>query len=469
MKKTTRSYPSVRVDAAPVAAVGSAGGVLLTTTAEVTGLSRALREGLSLWRKPLAVHDPGKVLTDLAVTLALGGDCLSDAAVIRSEPGIYGRVASEATVSRTIATLARDAGRVLAAVAAARKSARAVAWAAAGHDAPNHAATAADPLIVDLDATLITAHSEKEQAAPTFKRGFGFHPLCAFLDHGPTGTGEALAIELRKGNAGSNTAADHIEVTRQALAAIPGIDASRPGRKVMIRTDGGGGTKAFLAWLTRRTVSYSIGFTLPDSMDALYRLVPEFAWQAAIDADGDVRKGAGVVDLTDVLRSHDHLDGWPEKMRIIVRRERPHPGAQLRFSDVDGYRLTAFATNVARGQLADLELRHRRRARCEDRIRIAKDSGLRNLPLRGFDQNRIWCAVVMLAGDVTAWTQLLAVASEHPARRWEPKRLRLRLFTIPATLARHGRRVILHVKDTAPWADVVVTGHGRLLELAAPT
>ncbi len=204
-------------------------------------------------------------------------------------------------------------------------------------------------------------------------------------------------------------------------------------------------------------------------MDALYRLVPETAWQAAVDADGEIRDGAGVVDLSDILRTHDHLKGWPEQMRVIVRRERPHPGAQLRFSDVDGYRLTAFATNVARGQLADLELRHRRRARCEDRIRIAKDSGLRNLPLKGFDQNRIWCALVMLATDLTAWTQLLAVTSEHPARRWEPKRLRLRLFTIPATLARHGRRVILHVKDTAPWADVVVTGHGRLLELATPT
>lgn len=313
MKKTTQSYPSVRVDAALVSAAGSAGGVLLTTTADVTGLSRALREGLSPWRKPLAVHDPAKVLTDLAVTLALGGDCLSDAALIRSEPRIYGRVASEAIVSRTITTLSRDATTVLSAVAAARKTARAAAWALAGQDAPNHVATAANPLIVDLDATLITAHSDKEQAAPTFKRGFGFHPLCAFLDHGPTGTGEALAIVLPEGNAGSNTAADHIAVTQQALAAIPGIDASRPGRKVMIRADGGGGTKTFPAWLTARTVAYSIGFTLPDTMDTLYRLVPEHAWQAAIDADGEIRDGAGLVDLTDILHTRDHRRGGRRK------------------------------------------------------------------------------------------------------------------------------------------------------------
>ena len=468
MKKASGFYPSVRVDSAPVAAVGSAGGVLLTKTAELTGVSAAMREALSAWRKPTAVHDRGKVLTDVAVALALGGDCLADAAIIRAEEGLFGAVASDATVSRTISALAKDAERVLAAVAAARKAARAQAWAMAGDDAPNHAVSVDDPLIVDLDATLVTAHSEKEQAAPTFKRGYGFHPLCAFLDHGPDGTGEALALRLRPGNAGSNTAADHIAITRDALAALPSISASRPGRKVLIRADGGGGTKEFLGWLTRRGVSYSIGFTLPDRMPVLYQGVPEQAWQAAVDADGDVRDGAGVVDLTGVLRFQGHLDGWPAGMRVIVRRERPHPGAQLRFDDVDGYRLTAFATNAVRGQLAVLELRHRRRARCEDRIRIAKDTGLRNLPLQGFDQNRIWCALVMLATDLTAWTQLLAIAPEHSARRWEPKRIRLRLFTIPATLARHGRRVLLHVKDTAPWADLVVSGHHRLNRLTRP-
>ncbi|WP_295697085.1 IS1380 family transposase [Lapillicoccus sp.] len=478
MKKTTGFYPPVRVDSAPVAAVGSAGGVLLTTAAEVTGLSAALRDGLSPWRKPTAVHDPGKVLTDLSMTLALGGDCLADAAVIRSEPGIYGRVASEATVSRTITALAGDADRVLAAVAAARKVARARAWELAGEHAPNHGVTADDPLVVDLDATLVTAHSDKEQAAPNFKRGYGFHPLCAFVDHGSDGTGETLAIRLRPGNAGSNTATDHIAVTREALAGLPGINPSRPGRKVMIRSDGGGGTKEFLGWLAQRGLSYSIGFTLPATTPALYRTVPAEAWQAAVNADRDVREGADVVDLTDLLNFHGHLKGWPVGMRVIVRRERPHPGAQLRFDmfkHVDGYRLTAFATNAVRAkgrQLADLELRHRRRARCEDRIRIAKDTGLRNLPLYGFDQNRVWCALVMLATDLTAWTQLLAFTPEHPARRWEPKRIRLRLFTIPATLAHHARRVLLHIKDTAPWSDLTVTGHARLtdlVELAAPT
>lgn len=259
----TGFYPFVRVDTAPVAAVGSAGGVLLTKTADLSGMSTALGGALGRWRKPMAVHDPGKILSDLALTLALGGDCLADIALLRSEPGIYGPVASEATVSRMISALAADADRVLAAISVARKAARSRAWELAGDQAANHGVNADDPLIVDLDATLLTSHSEKEFAAPTFKKGFGFHPLCAFVDHGSAGTGETLAIQLRAGNAGSNTATDHIALTTDALRALPGINASHPGRKVMIRADGGGGTKGFLAWLATRGVSYSIGFTLP--------------------------------------------------------------------------------------------------------------------------------------------------------------------------------------------------------------
>lgn len=223
---------------------------------------------------------------------------------------------------------------------------------------------------------------------------------------------------LRTGNAGSNTAADHISVTTDALAALPWVSLSRPGKKILIRTDGAGGTKEFLGWLARRGVQYSIGFTLPAGMPQLYQLIPAMAWQAALDGDGQVRDGAGLVEITDLL-PRTGLAGYPEGMRVIVRRERPHPGAQLRFEDVDGYRLTGLATNTTRGQLADLELRHRRRARCEDRIRNAKDSGLRGLPLQGFDQNRIWCALVMLAADVTAWAQILALTGTN-ARKWDP-------------------------------------------------
>ncbi len=144
------------------------------------------------------------------------------------------------------------------------------------------------------------------------------------------------------------------------------------------------------------------------------------------------------------------LASWPKGMRVIVRKERPHPGAQLRFTDIDGHRFTCFATSTKGGQLADLELRHRRRARCEDRIRCAKDTGLRNLPLHGYAQNQIWCEIVALACELLAWMQMLALTG--PARRWEPKRLRLRIFTCAGRIVRGGRRLRLRLAASWPWA-----------------
>jgi hypothetical protein len=460
VKKTTGFYPRVKTDVRPVGAVGNAGGVLLTETVRRTGLDRALGEALASWRKPFATHDPGKVVTDLALTLALGGDCLADIAQVRSEPTVYGLVASDPTVSRTIAVLAKDADRALGAINGARKVAREQAWKLAGVHAPDHDTNAASPLIIDLDATLVTAHSDKENAAATFKKGFGFHPLCAFVDHGCAGTGEPLAMLLRPGNAGSNTAADHISVIKAALAQLTGhhTGQGRASKKVLIRTDGAGSTHALVAWLAAHRLGYSVGFTLPHNTPDLINILNQAnAWTPAYDAYDNIRDGAWVAELTGLL----DMSGWPPGMRVIVRRERPHPGAQLRFDDVDGMRITAFATNTTRGQLPDLELRHRARARCEDRIRIAKDTGLTNLPLYGFDQNRIWCAIVMLACEITAWMQTLAL-THHDARRWEPKRLRLRLFTTPAVIARRARTRVLHLAQHTPWANVVNNALTRL-------
>ena len=162
------------------------------------------------------------------------------------------------------------------------------------------------------------------------------------------------------------------------------------------------------------------------------------------------------------------LTGWPKGMRVIARKEHPHPGAQLRLTDTGGLRLTASATNASRGQLADLELQHRRRARCEDRIRGAKDTGLTNLPLHDMDQNKIWCAVVSLACELTAWLQMLALA-DHPAQRWEPKRLRLRLFSVAGRLARSARRLVLHLNQAGRWTDLLLTIITTLRRVPAPT
>ena len=442
-------------------AVGQAGGVLLTDTVAAAGLDTALSAALGPWRRPLAIHDPGKVVLDLALTLALGGDCLADIALLRAEPGVYGLVASDPTVSRTIDVLAADAPAALKAIGTARAAARAQVWCLAGEHAPDHSVNAAAPLVIDVDATLITSHSEKEQAAPTFKRGFGHHPLCSFVDHGPDGSGEPLAVMLRAGNAGSNTAADHIAIVKNALAQLPGHQpGDRPGRRILICTDGAGASHKFLDWLHGQRLSYSIGFGLPDNTADLLTRIPAEVWTPAYDAHDQIREGAWVAELTGLL----DLTGWPPGMRVIARKERPHPGAQLRITDADGLRVTAFATNTAKAQLPALELRHRRRARAEDRIRSAKDTGLTNLPLHDFDQNQIWCAIVALACELTAWMQMLALAGSQ-ARRWEPKRLRTRLFTVPATLARSGRRRLLHLADHHPWTVTVADGVGRLRDL----
>jgi len=320
---------------------------------------------------------------------------------------------------------------------------------------------------VDLDATLIGAHSEKEGAAPTFKRGFGHHPLLAFADHGPGGMGEPLAMLLRPGNAGSNTAADHIAVTRAVLAQLPGIDPGRPGRRVLVRTDGAGATHEFVNWLVRRRLSYSLGFTLPCGAERLIDKIPASAWTPAYDSGGEIRDGAFVAELTGLL----DLGSWPAGMRVIIRKERPHPGAQLRITDVEGNRITAFVTNTRPGgagsQLPDLELRHRRRARCEDRIRQAKDTGLANLPLHSLAQNRIWLAVVALAGDLIAWTQLLAL-TDTDARLWEIKRLRYRLLSMAGHIAHNARRVLLHLPERHRWAQLLIDGLRRLTIHPAP-
>src|SRR4051794_6203541 len=189
-------YPRLAVDGQGRKVVSGAGGGLLTRTAGAVGLDRALTEAMSPWRRPLTRHDPGKIVLDLAMSLAIGGDCLADIAQLRADPQVFGPVASDPTVSRLIDTLAADAPAALAAINAARAAARRTAWSLAGVHAPDHDTDAARPLVIDVDATLVTSHSEKEQAAPTFKRGFGFHPLCAFVDHGPEGTGEPLAVLL---------------------------------------------------------------------------------------------------------------------------------------------------------------------------------------------------------------------------------------------------------------------------------
>jgi hypothetical protein len=429
--------------------VSSAGTSLVVEAAWATGLARGLSAVLRPWRAPRARHDPGKVVLDLAVAIALGGDCLADLAVVRAQPDLFGAVASDPTVSRLIEALATDADAAVAAIRSARAAARATAW---RHRSP---VGETGRVVVDLDATVVLAHSEKEGATPTFKRTFGFHPLLAFVDHGADGTGEPLAALLREGRANANEAADQIAVLDAALAQLP----EQVRGRVLVRGDTGAGVKALLGHVTGLGLEFSVGVPAQQPvLDALAAL-PRCAWRSAVDAGGEPRDGAQVAEITRYLPG-THV-GWPAGMRVIARRERPHPGAQLRITDDDGWRITVFATNTRGGRLADLELRHRMRARAEDRIRGLKDTGLRNLPLHDFAKNIIWVELVQLAAELLTWTQTLAFHNSI-ARFWEPKRLRLRVLHVAGRLVTTGRRHWLRLPRGWPWNDVVISGHTQL-------
>lgn len=432
---------------------------MLAQTARVTGLDRALGDGLAQWRAERAVHDPGKVLLDLATAVALGGDCLADIAAVRAQPDLFGTVASDPTVSRLIAALGSDVAAATARIRNARAGARAAAWAWRRPLAGFPGTRGGGQVIIDIDATLVTAHSDKEGAAATFKRGYGFHPMCAFVDHGPGGTGETLALNLRAGSASAWTAADHISIFDDALEQLP--EAERD--QVLVRTDTGGASMAFLGHITDLGLEYSIGFPANDSVKVAIEAIPRQAWRVAIDGDGDPREGAQVAELTAWMPPTSR-GGWPAGMRVIARRERPHPGAQLRLTDHDGWRITCFATNTAKNshwRLADLEVRHRQRARAEDRIRGLKDTGLRNLPFHGFAQNQIWLEIIALATDLLAWTQTLGFG-DQPARTWEPKRLRLRILAVAGRIIRTGRQRRLRLPRDWPWNHLIDTAWAAL-------
>lgn len=424
----------------------------MVASAANSGLVRCLSRRLARWRAARCVHDPGKVLVDLAVTIALGGDCLADIAAARAQPQLFGPVASDPTVSRLLDTLAADVDEVIAQIRAARATARERVW---SHADPLGCA----PVIVDVDATLVGAHSDKQGAAPNYKRGFGFHPMLAFVDHGPGGSGEPLVGMLRPGNAGSNTAADQIAVIDAAIAQLPEHTRTR----VLIRADSASGTKPVLRHLAGLGVAYSVGLVAHEPVDTALAALPPQAWRAAITADGTAREGAQVAELTRWMPA-SFQKVWPAGMRVIARRERPHPGAQLRLHDRDGWRITVFVTNVTGGRITDLERDHRLRARAEDRIRNLKDTGLANLPLHDFAKNQIWTELAQLAAELLAWTQLVAWP-DHPARAWEPKTLRLRVLAVAGRIITTGRRQILRIPHRWPWADLILGGHHHLAAL----
>ncbi len=465
MHATTRR-PKIVVTADGRGVASHAGSRLLADVAEVTGLTGEFSAALAGVRERRSAHDPGRVLADVAVMLADGGQTISDLAVLRDQPGLFGTVGSTATAWRVLSAV--NAQR-LDHLRAARARARERAWLAReelGRSLPvvRAGGRAWAGLVLDVDATLVTCHSEKEQAAATFKGGFGYHPLLVFLDN----TNEALAGVLRPGNAGANTAADHIAVTDLALAQIP--DQVRHGTPILVRADGAGCSRAWLTHLRSLRgrgleVSFSVGFTMTEKVQAAILALPGSAWTPAAESDGSPREGADVAELTGLLPDLAAA-GWPEGMRVIVRRERPHPGAQLTFSDVDGWRFQAFATDTPVGQLAHLEARHRAHARVEDRIRCGKDTGLGRFPSRLFTINAVWLELALAAVDLLAWTQTMLLDGDLAV--CEPKALRYRLLHVAARITHGQRRTFLRLAQHWPWALDLAAAFARLTRIPHP-
>jgi Transposase DDE domain group 1 len=414
-----------------------AGTALLAGLADRVGLTGALSQAMGGVRKRRSRHDPGRTLCDLAVMLADGGDCLADLRALRDQPTLFGDVASAATGWRALAALDRER---LAAVRQARATARARIWELAG---------APERLILDLDATLVTAHSEKELAAGNYKHGFGFHPLLCY----EATTQEALSGLLRPGNAGANTAADQIEVLELALAQLP---AELKGPGLLVRTDSGGASHAFCDHVASLGHGFSVGFDLTEPVRKAILAVDEQVWRPALTQAGEEREGAAVAELALDLAAN----GWPAGTRAICRRERPHPGAQLSFTDDNGYRFQVLITNQQGRRIDRLEQLHRHHAVVEDRIRCGKDTGLENLPFRSFQPNAAWLELVLCAQDLLAWTQRLLLTGE--LARCEPKRLRYRLLHVAGRLTRHARRQRLHLPRGWAWGNQLLEAFRRL-------
>jgi len=439
--------------------VSHAGTVLLGEMADRAGLTAALSEVCDGLRVRRSGHDPGRVLVDVAVAIADGAETISDVQALADQPGLHGPVASTATIWRVLAGVDAD---LLDELRLARAGARERAWTARGEltgtELPPARAAGRDLdyAVIDIDATLVTAHSEKEGAAGNFKGGFGFHPIGAWLDN----TGEALAAILRPGNAGSNTASDHIAVLDLALAQLPDAHRCKP---ILVRVDGAGFSHALIAHLAAAGLQYSVGFPSTEAVRAAIGMVPAWVWRPAVDAVGGVRDGADVAEITGLLT----LSGWPAGMRVLVRRERPHPGAQLdAFEEADGYRYQAVCTDTAHGSLQFLEARHRAHARVEDRIRCGKDTGIGRFPSRQMAINAAWLELSLAAADLLAWTQTILLDGELAT--CEPKTLRYRLLHTAARITRGQRKVFLRLAQHWPWATALASAFQRLRQIPMP-
>jgi hypothetical protein len=450
--------------------VGFAGALPLRLLAERLGLRAALTAAMR--RAGFApVYDRGQLLIDLALALILGGETLSDFQGLRHLAPVIGPVPSTATVWRALAEVGPlQLGRINAAVTAFRRHWwRLLADRSEGFPWLTVAGRELTGItVVDLDASIVPAASEKENAVPTYQGGIGFCPNLATCDN----TDDVLALDPRSGNATANCAADNIALLELAVSRLPG----RFRHRLLVRLDGAGFSHQLLEHIAAgggkrgRHWEFSVGWACTEvELDAIARL-PRLAWTAAIDQAGDVIADTFLAELTGLLALEDwqqHIPG----LRILVRDEPLHPRYRKRATEREkqlGRRFQLIATDTRVGQLAWLDARHRAHAHVEDDVKQAKDLGLARWPSRLWALNVAWTQIVALAANLLACFRQLALPA-GPLREAAPKLLRYRIFHLPARLTRGQRKRWLHLRADWPWIDDVICAWAAVKALAAPT
>jgi hypothetical protein len=466
----------LRVEADGRGQVGQAGIVLLRKVSDKTGLTGALRSCFPVSSAPNWV-DRAASLVYLACAIALGATGLSAAERMRHhhEP-LRLSGGSDSTIWRLLDGLdERAAKRVNRARAAARK----VAWALIGERTQGFpwlevaGKTLTGWVVIDMDATIVEASSAKEGAAGTFKGSFGHHPLAAWCAN----TLECLAMMLRPGNAGSNDAADHVTVLRQALRQLPRTSY----RKLMVRIDGAGATHALLEHLqglnhAARRVIYTVGWTITAADEQAIGTLPETAWTVAVGQNGEATPGYEIAELTGL----NTRPGWPGGLRLIVRRCRPSRRQAKKltvFEHETGFVYSIVATNIGFKGIKGvpgshtaqfIDVLHRHHAIVEDRVRCNKAMGLRNLPSASWRVNTAWILAANLAADLDTWTRLLGCDGDPELEAAEPDTIRAKLYAVGARLACHARKRTLRLPATWPWAQAFTRAWQRLQALPDP-
>lgn len=425
--------------------------------ADRLGLGTALSTAIPVASERLPFHDRGKVLVQAALMLAGGGESCLDIEHLRAQGDLFGSVPSDSTLWRTFHELSPS---TLEGLGDALSSVRHEIW------CRSSATTGTDPVILDLDASVVDIHSDgKEGTAPTYKGNFGFHPIFCFAD----ATGECLAALLRPGNATANAVVDNLAVLDDAIDQLPagiavghhvGDDPAIIRRRLVARSDSAGCSKGFISGCRERGVAFMVvARTNTQVQGAIFDATGfDELWAQALTQDGAERPGAGVIELTDEV----DLSEFPSGTRLIIRREPLHPGAQQTLFRALDYRYWGFYTDCD-GDPVELDADMRAHAHVEDHILRLKESGLLRFPFASLQANRAWIFVVALAADLVRWFQLLCLDGALAKAR--PKALRWSFLHAPGRLVRRGRRLVIRVLDHWPSADEIVRAHRRIAAL----